>query len=188
MNDFLLSRKLKPDVVIMLNLEVVGGLKRMNDLLLPIWSGNDTLSFRAEGDNRDSISVHHDILLVSVDKEGCDLWFPKLEGLVLVQRPWCLSRDIYHLHCVDIRMNRLVADDELLKVMDLASLHSNIHIGDVELILVFQEEVWVTRVILIKLDDENSELVLILVGNKVEAFVLVIIDNLLNITDFVSII
>jgi hypothetical protein len=90
-NDFLFARKLEPDVVIMLNLQVVGRLKRMNNLLLAVGSCDDSLSLRSKRNDRDSISVHHDVLLVSIDEERSDLRLPKLERLMLVEWPWSFS-------------------------------------------------------------------------------------------------
>lgn len=85
-------------------------------------------------------------------------------------------------------MDGLVTDNQLLQVIGFTPRDCNVYICNVELVFILEEKVGVIRIIFIKSDDEHTKLVLILVSYQVEALVLMVIDDLLDVTDLVCII
>jgi hypothetical protein len=85
-------------------------------------------------------------------------------------------------------VDSLVTDNQLLQVIDFTPRDCNVYICNVKFVLVLEEKVRVIRIVFIKSDNENTKFVLILVGDQVEALVFIVINNLLDITDFVGII
>jgi hypothetical protein len=85
-------------------------------------------------------------------------------------------------------VDSFVTNNQLLKVIDFTSRDCNVYICNVELVFILQEKVGVIRIVFIKSDNEHTKLVLILVGNQVEALILMVIDDLLDVTDLVCII
>jgi hypothetical protein len=50
----------------------------------------------------------------------------------------------------------LVTNNQFLKVLGLVPRHRDVHIGDIKLILILQEEIRVIRIVFIESDDEKT--------------------------------
>lgn len=136
---------------------------------------------RAARKHADSVSVYHYVVFALFQVEGGDLGLPKLEGLVPEEWPRVFTRDINDINVVSVDIDGLVTDDQLLELFGWVSHHCNVGIGDVQLVLVLQEELVLDRIVLLELDQEHAELLLVLVGEQVEHARLVVVYDLFDI-------
>lgn len=88
---------------------------------------------------------------------------PQLERLMSVKWHRLYSRDVNDKYIVSILIDCLVTNYELLKLLLFVPHNGNICIGDIQLRLIFHEEVVFFRVQLVELDQEHSALALELV-------------------------
>lgn len=105
----------------------------------------------------------------------------------------CLSfvlRNVHHSNVIGVNVDCLVTDNELFVLLLLVSMsqHKDVGISKIKLVFPLGEEGVLLWTLLVHSDDEETKLLLELVGKDVEDSVLMIIDDLFHATDLVKLI
>ena len=99
-------------------------------------------------------------------------------------------RNVHDSNIVGVNVDCLVTDNELFVLLLLVSMsqHKDVCISKIKLVFPLGEEGMLLWTLLVHSDDEETKLLLELVGKDVEDSVFMIIDDLLHATDLVKLI
>lgn len=160
----------------------------MDQIFLTIGWLKESFLGGTKRNERYSINVDHNIIIVLFQIKGWDLWLPKLEWLMPIKRHRFHSWYIYNKYIVSVFIDRLVADNEFFEALFCVSDDCDISIWDVKLCLVLNEKIKLFWIELVEFYKEHSALSLVLVGKQVENFSLSVVDDLLDEWDIVKLI
>ena len=99
-----------------------------------------------------------------------------------------IVRDVENLYVVSVDEYRFVTHDELLVLFLLISKNPEICVRNVKLVFPLHEKLILFGFVLIKLDDKNTQSLLILVAQHVEAAIFIVVDKILDVAYLIQVI